>query len=99
LLIVRAVVPEADRAAFDAWYRAEHLPDAMRAFGVARAFRAWNRTTPEIHVAAYEFPSVAAARAVQGTAAIEALIAEFDRVWQGRVSRTREVFEVVDERA
>ena len=35
-LVVRAVVadPE-DRAAFDHWYRTEHLPDAMKAFSAA----------------------------------------------------------------
>ena len=32
-LVVRAVVADpADRAAFDHWYRTEHLPDAMKAF-------------------------------------------------------------------
>ena len=35
-LVVRAVVadPE-DRAAFDHWYRTEHLPDALKAFNAA----------------------------------------------------------------
>ncbi len=32
-LVVRAVVAEADRRDFDHWYRSEHLPDAMKAFG------------------------------------------------------------------
>lgn len=39
-LVVRATVASvADRAGFDAWYRAEHMPDAMKAFGVATAMR------------------------------------------------------------
>ncbi len=97
--VVRAVIPdEADRAAFDRWYQDEHLPDAMKAFGVSHAFRAWNRTDPAVHCAFYEFPSVAAAEALGGTALIKALIDEFDRHWQGRVTRSREIFEVVDER-
>jgi hypothetical protein len=36
--VVRATVADpAKRAAFDEWYRNEHLPDAAKAFGVARA--------------------------------------------------------------
>ena len=34
LLVVRATVPdESKRAAFDAWYSREHLPDAVKSFG------------------------------------------------------------------
>ena len=97
--VVRAIIPNPeDRAPFDRWYQQEHLPDAMRAFNVTHAFRAWNRTDPAIHCAYYEFPSVAAAEALNGTDTIKALIDEFDRHWQGRVTRSREIFEVVDER-
>lgn len=96
--VVRAVIPNAeDRAAFDRWYQDEHLPDAMRAFNVTHAFRAWNRTDPSVHCAFYEFPSVAAAEALGGTDLIKALIDEFDRHWQGKVTRTREIFEVMQE--
>jgi hypothetical protein len=97
--VVRAVIPDpADRAPFDRWYQQEHLPDAMRAFKVTHAFRAWNRTDPSVHCAFYEFPSVAAAEALGGTETIKALIAEFDAKWGTRVTRSREIFEVVDER-
>ncbi len=96
--VVRAVIPNpADRAAFDIWYQEEHLPDAMRAFNVTHAFRAWNRTDPSVHCAFYEFPSVAAAESLGGTDVIKALIEEFDRQWQGRVTRSREIFEVMQE--
>ncbi len=98
-LIVRAVIPDPeDRAPFDLWYQQEHLQDAMRAFKVTHAFRAWNRTDPSVHSAHYEFPSIAAAQALDGTDTIKALVAEFDRHWLGRVTRSREIFEVVDER-
>ena len=97
--VVRAVIADpADRAPFDHWYQTEHLPDAMQAFGVSHAFRAWNRTDPSVHCAFYEFPSLAAAEALGGTALIKALSTEFDAKWQGRVTRSREIFEVVDER-
>jgi len=97
--VVRAIIPDpADRAPFERWYQQEHLPDAMRAFNVTHAFRAWNRTDPSVHCAFYEFPSVAAAEALGGTDTIKALITEFDAKWGGRVTRSREIFEVVDER-
>ena len=100
LLIVRAEVPADDRAAFDRWYEAEHLPDAMAAFGTARARRGWSELDPGVHVAIYEFDRLEDARAIVGgdaSDAIRALIAEFDRVWQGRVTRTRELVAVAQE--
>ncbi|MCA8928544.1 MAG: hypothetical protein KDC18_10775 [Alphaproteobacteria bacterium] len=90
-LIVRAEVSEADREAFDHWYETEHLPDAKRAFATLSARRGWSDVTPGVHIALYEFPDLAAARAATSGDAIKALIAEFDRVWQSRVVRTREV--------
>ena len=97
-LVVRATVADAaDRAAFDAWYRAEHLPDAMKAFGVRSAWRTWSETDPSVHCAHYRFDSLDALNAVMAGPAIRDLIAEFDRRWGTRVSRTREVMTVADE--
>jgi hypothetical protein len=90
-LIVRAEVVEADRSAFDHWYQTEHLPDAKAAFGADNASRGWSDVTPGVHIALYEFPDLAKARAVLASDEIKALIAEFDRTWQGRITRTREV--------
>ena len=95
--VVRAVVPAADRAAFDTWYQQEHLPDAMRAFGVHKAWRAWSRIDKLVHTAFYQFGSVAAAEAATTPDKLAALIAEFDRCWGTRVQRTRDVLEVVDQ--
>src|SRR5690348_10747136 len=92
LLMVRATLRDAaDRDAFDRWYEREHLPDAHRAFGADCAWRCWSRTDPTVHVAFYEFPSIEAVEAIQGSAALATLVAEFDRVWGPRVSRTREI--------
>lgn len=93
-LIVRAEVPEGDRAAFERWYETEHLPDAKKAFQALSARRGWSDVTPGVHIALYEFPDLARAQAVLAGDAIKSLIAEFDRVWQGRVERSREVFGV-----
>ncbi|HKP26522.1 MAG TPA: hypothetical protein VJV39_21820 [Dongiaceae bacterium] len=96
LLIVRADVPdERDRAPFDQWYRDHHLPDAVRVFGATAAWRAWSRTDPSKHTAFYEFPSLAAANAVIRSPGIRELIAAFDAAWGSRVTRTRDIVEVV----
>jgi hypothetical protein len=94
--VVRAVVAEADRRDFDAWYCIEHLPDAKRAFGALHAWRAWSRTDPSVHYAFYQFPTVDAAQAVNTSPAIHALVAEFDKRWGTRVTRAREIIEVVE---
>ena len=95
-LVVRAVVPEADRRQFDHWYRTEHLPDAAKAFAARTAWRAWSRTDPSLHYAYYQFADVAAAEAVTTSPAIRTLVAEFDARWGTSVTRTREIIEVAD---
>ena len=50
-----------------------------------------------MHVAFYEFDSVEAAEAIQRSEAIKPLVADFDRVWQGRVIRRRAVLDAVQE--
>lgn len=94
-LIVRAEVAEADREAFEDWYRTEHLPDAHHSFGTLKAERGWSDVTKGIHIAIYTFTDLDAARRMTSSDSIDKLIAEFDRVWQGRVTRTREVIGVV----
>ena len=58
------------------------------------ARRGWSDVTPGIHIAIYEFRDLDHARASTGGEDIKALIAEFDRVWDGRVVRTREVLPI-----
>ena len=90
-LIVRAEVADADRKAFDHWYETEHLPDAQKAFSALSARRGWSEVTPGVHIALYEFRDLEHAREATGGQAIKDLIAEFDRVWKGRVTREREI--------
>ncbi|MGE0221908.1 MAG: hypothetical protein AB7F35_01345 [Acetobacteraceae bacterium] len=97
-LVVRATVADpADRPGFDQWYRAEHLPDAMKAFRVRTAWRGWSQQDPSVHCAYYRFDSLDALNGVMAGSAIKDLIAEFDRVWGDKVTRTREVMAVADE--
>ncbi len=93
-LIVRAEVEEESRTAFDAWYQSEHLPDALRNFNGVSAMRGWSEVEPGIHLAFYEFPDLAAANKLLASDLMKDFIKEFDRHWAGKVTRTRDVFEV-----
>lgn len=96
--VVRATLSElADRARFDTWYKKEHLPDALKAFGAEAAMRAWSVQDPRVHTAFYRFPSLEAAQAATSGTAVRELVEEFDRVWGDRVHRTREIIVVEDE--
>ena len=95
--VVRATVADpAKRAAFDAWYQKEHLPDATKAFGIKKARRFWSASDPSLHLAMYEFADQAALERATGGDALKALIAEFDRCWPD-VTRTREVLVLAEE--
>lgn len=94
VFIVRAEVPEADRAAFETWYEEEHLDEAEALFGATRAWRGWSRVDPSVHMAFYEFDSIEAALAVPDSDALKLLVGKFDAAWQGRVHRAREIIEV-----
>src|SRR3974390_3812935 len=90
--VVRAIVPDpAKRAAFDKWYQNEHLPDAVKSFGVAKAWRFWSLSDPSLHQATYEFADEASLdRAMKGED-MKRLVADFNRDWPD-VTRTREAF-------
>ena len=93
-LMVRAVLAEAaDRPRFDRWYETEHLPEAVAGFRAQRGWRCWSQTNPVVHYAFYEFADLARAQAALDSAELKALVAEFDRVWDSRVTRSREVLE------
>ena len=97
-LVVRATVADAaDRPAFDAWYQNEHLPDAVKAFGVRTAWRGWSQQDPAVHCAYYRFDSPEVLSSVMGGQAIKDLIGEFDRCWGDKVTRSREVFAIAHE--
>jgi hypothetical protein len=94
--IVRAqVVDAAVKDAFDRWYQDEHLPDALKGFDARRAWRGWSTVDASVHYACYEFDDLARAQAIQGSAALKRLVAEFDRAWGDKVTRSRDVVEVV----
>ena len=94
-LIVRAEVDPAVRDAFDAWYRDEHLPDAVRAFGAAGAWRGWSAVNDNVHVACYEFADLAEVDRVTASDERSRMLGEFARRWQGQATWTREVVESI----
>ena len=90
--IVRAqVVDPQVRDAFDEWYQNEHLPDAEKAFGARRAWRGWSEVETNVHYAFYEFDELATVQALPGSPALTAMVAEFDRLWEGKVTRSRDI--------
>ena len=97
--VVRATVTDpAKREAFDAWYSREHLPDAMKSFGAAKAWRYWSATDPSLLLAMDQFTDQASLdRAIEGPD-MKRLIADFNRDWPD-VTRTREVLVLAEELA
>ena len=93
LMVRAAVVDAADRPGFDRWYETEHLPDAVARFGAERGWRCWSRGAPAVHYAFYEFADVERVRSVLDSPGLRALVAEFDRAWGARVTRTRDLLE------
>jgi hypothetical protein len=97
LFVVRSVVPdESKRAAFDAWYSREHLPDAVKSFGVKQAWRYWSATDSSVHHAMYQFTDRASLEAGTGGAEMKRMIADFDRDWPD-VKRSREILVLAEE--
>ena len=93
--IVRAqVVDPAVKQAFDRWYQDEHLPDALKTFNARRAWRGWSDVDASVHYAVYEFDDLAGARAIQGSDGLKRLVADFDRMWGDKVTRSRDIVEV-----
>ena len=95
--VVRATVADPSRRrAFDAWYQNEHVPDAVKAFGITKARRFWSASDPSQHLAMYEFADQAALEKGTGGDTMKPLVAEFDRCWPG-VTRTREVLVLAED--
>lgn len=96
IFMVRAqVLDAAARKDFDRWYQDEHLPEALAGFKARRAWRGWSAVDASVHHAFYEFDNLAHAQAIIGSAALERLVADFDRVWGSKVTRGRDFVEVV----
>src|SRR3954451_7054994 len=88
--VVRAIVTDVGkRAAFDRWYETEHVPDAVKAFGVSKAWRFWSLDDPAVHQAMYRFDDEAKLAAMLRGDALKQLVPDFHPDWPG-VKRSRE---------
>ncbi len=95
--LVRATVSDpAKRGAFDAWYKNEHLPDAVTAFGAQKAWRYWSESDPAVHIAQYQFADRAALDHGTRAEVMARLVADFDKNWPG-VPRTREIWSLAQD--
>lgn len=75
---------------FNDWYQREHIPDARRLLqGVRKVTRWRSLTTPNQVTTVYEFESADEVHAALNGDGIKTLIAEFDRLWSGKVERDR----------
>jgi hypothetical protein len=73
----------------------DHLPDACRAFNARRAWRGWSEVDANVHYAVYEFDDLAAARTIPDSSALERIVVEFDRAWDEKVTRSRDIVELI----
>src|SRR5262245_43371502 len=95
--VVRAVVVDpVRRAAFDEWYQHEHLPDAVKSFGVSKAWRLWGLSDPSLHQATYQFDDEASLERMLKGEELKRLVADFNHAWPD-VTRTRETFVLAEQ--
>lgn len=95
--VVRAVVEAPLRRKFDEWYARDHLPAAVAAFKAEKVWRLWSTADPALHYAVYQFADQERLEAGVTAAALEPLIADFDRTWPTGITRSRDVLSLADE--
>ena len=94
-LLVRSEVEKSSREGFDNWYQNEHLPSALKEFKDSiGAWRAWSDVEDGIHFAFYKFENLESAHKLLNSDIMKEFIKEFDKHWLGKVTRSRDVFEV-----
>lgn len=95
-ILIRSVVPNADdRKAFDHWYETDHLPLVLSKINVTNGWRFWSHRGPAVHYALVEFPDMNALEQATHSENFKFLLADYDRVWGSRVTRTRDIIEKV----
>jgi hypothetical protein len=97
--IVRAVVEAPQRQKFDRWYSSHHLPMALAEFKAEKCWRFWSAADPAVHYAVYQFPDIARLDAAMKSEGFKGLVADFDRASPAGVTRTRDLVEMVEEKA
>jgi hypothetical protein len=73
------------------------MPDAVKAISNCALWRGWSKTDQDVHCACYQAEAMERLDAIMDWPGIEGLIAEFDRRWSGRATRTHEVIVIAAE--
>ena len=97
--MVRAVVEAPQRQKFDRWYSSHHLPMALAEFKAEKCWRFWSAADPAVHYAVYQFPDMARLDTAMKSEGFKGLVADFDQAWPAGVTRTRDLVELVEEKA
>ena len=96
-ILVRSVVANPDdRKPFDHWYHTDHIPLIFsKVANVNRAWRFWSKSDPAIHYALGEFSNMSELQQAASSEGFKYAIADYDRAWGTRVTRTRDILEKV----
>jgi hypothetical protein len=97
--MVRSVVEEPLRQKFDHWYSTHHLPMALNDFKAEKCWRFWSTVDAGVHYAVYQFSDMAKLDAALKSDAFKGLVADYDKAWPFGVTRTRDMVNLVEERA
>jgi hypothetical protein len=97
--MVRSVVEEPLRQKFDHWYSTHHLPMALDEFKAEKCWRFWSAVDAAVHYAVYQFPDMARLDAAMKSQGFKGLVADFDQAWPKGVARTRDLLNLVEEKA
>ena len=92
-LVVKAKVPNSHIKIFDAWYKEHHLKEAQTSFKSISSFRGWINKNE--HHAFYQFKDIFTANKILDSKELGLMIKIFDEKWLGKVTRTRELIEII----
>ena len=92
-LVVKAIVPNSHIKNFDEWYKEYHLKEAHISFKSISSFRGWINKNE--HHAFYQFIDFATANKILDSKELKLMIKIFDKKWLGKVSRSRELIEII----
>ena len=89
-LIVKSDTSQINNEDFDHWYENEHLYEAKKQFVAINAKRGWIQNSNS-HIAIYEFENIKKAKNAMDSKKLQSLIKKFDKKWNFKVTRTREL--------
>jgi hypothetical protein len=96
-ILVRSVVANPDdRKAFEHWYQTDHIPLVFSKIeNVNQIWRFWSKSDPAVHYSLSEFPNMSEFQRAASSEGFKYIVADYDRAWGTRVTRTRDILEKV----